>query len=92
MNELQPVLGNAVKVPLNRPLVGVVIEENGQEVVRYSAEEDSAEPTDAAGLSDVTKQALAVIGAWSDLDWNAMEEGLRRIRHANPPTPPIDDL
>jgi hypothetical protein len=33
---------------------------------------------------------LAVIGAWSDLDWEEFSSELDRIRHASRPTPPID--
>ena len=45
--------------------------------------------------SSVKKQAsadevLALAGAWGERDWNQVEEELNRIRHASPPTPPIE--
>ena len=50
------------------------------------------EPLDETLLPEVTRAALGVIGAWSDLDWDEMVEALDRIRHESTPTPPIDDL
>ena len=38
------------------------------------------------------QSALDLIGAWSDLPWEPMEETLDRIRHESQPTPPIDEL
>lgn len=35
--------------------------------------------------------ALAVAGAWRDLQGDDEFEALDRIRHASPPTPPIDE-
>lgn len=57
--------------------------------MRYFVDEAAA---DAATSDDVTEAALAMIGAWSDLDWDDMERELYRIGHENPPMPPIDDL
>lgn len=34
--------------------------------------------------------ALDLAGAWSDIPWESMERELDRIRHSNPPTPPIE--
>lgn len=70
----------------NQPLIGVILEEHGQEVVRYFAEEAEA---DAAIPRGATQDALAVAGAWSDLNWDDMEKALDRIRHESPPSPPI---
>lgn len=66
-------------------LIGVPLKENGQEVTRYFVDEG-----DAATSESATRDALSVIGAWSDLDWDEMVETLDRIRHASRPTPPID--
>ncbi|RIK25232.1 MAG: hypothetical protein DCC55_40740 [Chloroflexi bacterium] len=71
----------------DQPLIGIIVEEDGQAVVRYFAEEEGA---DAARPLDATQAALNVIGAWSDLDWEEMREALDRIRHETPPTPPIE--
>jgi hypothetical protein len=35
-------------------------------------------------------EALGLVGAWSDLDWDEMIEALDRIRHESKPTPPIE--
>lgn len=47
---------------------------------------------DAAMTPDVIARALALAGAWSDLDWEETASALDRIRHASTPTPPLDDL
>jgi hypothetical protein len=70
----------------NQPLIGIPFEEDGQEVVRYFAEEALA---DRAVSSDATQEALNLAGAWRDLSWKEMEHELDRIRHESTPTPPI---
>ncbi len=74
-------------VEQDQALIGVPLKENGQEVTRYFVDEGDA---DAATSESVTRDALGVIGAWSDLDWDEMVETLDRIRHESRPTPPID--
>jgi len=71
----------------DQPLIGVMVNENGRNLIRYFTEETAA---DEALSSEVTQAALNVIGAWSDLDWDAMEVDLDRIRHESTPTPPIE--
>jgi hypothetical protein len=68
------------------PLIGLIFEENGHEVVRYFTEEKAA---DAAVSENATQKALGVIGAWRDLDWDETVAALDRIRHESKPTPPI---
>jgi hypothetical protein len=68
------------------PLIGIIFEENGQEVVHYLTEEKAA---DAAVTRSATQKALGVIGAWSDLDWDETVAALDQIRHESKPTPPI---
>jgi hypothetical protein len=68
------------------PLIGIIFEENGKEVVRHFTEEKAA---DAAVSQSATQKALDVIGAWSDLDWDETVAALDRIRHESKPTPPI---
>jgi hypothetical protein len=46
------------------PLIGLIFEENGQEVVRYFTEEKAA---DAAVSHNAIQKALGVIGAWREL-------------------------
>ncbi|MDP2663525.1 MAG: hypothetical protein Q8R28_22660 [Dehalococcoidia bacterium] len=68
------------------PLIGVILKEDSQEVVRYFAEETEA---DAAIPQEVTQDALSLAGAWSEISWSEMEKGLERIRHESPPSLPI---
>jgi hypothetical protein len=81
----QPVPGLLVQD--NQPLIGIPVEENGHEGVRYFTDEQAA---DAAVPHSTTQAALSVIGAWSDMDWEEMAEALDRIRHESQPTPPIE--
>lgn len=80
---------SSLLVRSDQPLIGVLLEEDGREVVRYFAEEEAAE---TALPERVTQEALSMIGAWSDLDWGEMLEALDRIRHESRPTPPITEL
>jgi hypothetical protein len=41
-------------------------------------------------LDRATLDALSVLGAWDELDWDETEAALYEIRHRNPPAPPID--
>ena len=68
------------------PLIGLIFEENGQEVVCYFTEEKAA---DAAVSHNATQKSLDVIGAWRDLDWDETVAAVDRIRHESKPTPPI---
>ena len=77
----------SLEARLDQPLIGVIVQQNGQEVVRYFADEAAA---DAALADDVVQDALALAGAWSDLDFDEMLDALERIRHESTPTPPID--
>lgn len=70
----------------DQPLIGVLVEEDGEEMVRYFSEEQEADTV--ASLS-VTQDALRLAGAWSDLDWEELEQELDRIRHETPPSPPL---
>lgn len=44
---------------------------------------------DAIVDDDIVQAAISLAGAWSDLDWDEMVEALDRIRHSNPPSPPL---
>ncbi len=76
----------SMSVGHDQPLIGIPVRENGRSVVRYFADDDSA---DVAAAAAVTQQALAAIGSWSDLDWDEMIDALARIRHDSTPTPPM---
>jgi hypothetical protein len=64
-------------------LIGI-LDEDG--TVHYFCREEDAK---RATGPESTAQALALAGAWADLDWEAMEKELNRIRHERPPSPPI---
>ncbi len=68
----------------DQPLIGIM--DDHQRHVRYFITEEDANAT----LPDVDlEEALALAGAWSDLDWEAMEDGLERLRHESKPTLPL---
>jgi hypothetical protein len=69
-----------------QPLIGVIAEEQGHEVVRYFIEEQEA---DKVMVHNTTQDALALAGAWSDLEWDELEKALESIRHESHPTPPL---
>ncbi len=71
------------------PLIFIPGDEHGEEVTYVFASEEEA---DARVSQGDMRRALAAIGSWSDLDWDDMVRQLNQIRHASPPTPPIDDL
>ena len=43
-----------------------------------------------AQLDRVTLDALCVLGAWDDLDWDDMAASFARMRHENPPAPSVE--
>ena len=71
---------------LGQPLIGVIAEEQGREVVRYFTEEQEV---DKVMLQSTTQDAVALSGAWSDLEWDELEKALDSIRHESHPTPPF---
>ncbi len=79
---------NSITLREDQALVGIPIEQHGQQVVCYAAEDDAA--ADQTVTQEAITHALAAIGSWSDLDWDEMEQALDRIRHESRPTPPID--
>ncbi len=54
------------------------------------ADEHARDGVQGEPSDEVVADALGLAGAWSDLDWEQTAEELDRIRHTNPPTPPID--
>ena len=67
-------------------LIAVPDTEDGKEVTRYFVSEEAAD----AAFPGRIRETSDLAGIWSDLDWDAMEEALDRIRHESVPTPPID--
>ena len=72
---------------LDQPLIGVLVEENGELLMRYFTDPRAAA---AARSEKALQKALNVIGAWSDLDWDEAVAELDRIRHENSPVPPSE--
>lgn len=71
----------------DQPRIAVPIGEAGREAACYFAENDSAE---SATANRITREAIGVLGAWADLDWDEMKHALDRIRRESVPTPPIE--
>jgi hypothetical protein len=69
-------------VPVEQPLIGVMTQEDGNDVVRYFFED-----VPSSRQSSLDAQRLA--GAWSDLDWDEIATVLERMRHDSPPSPPL---
>ena len=70
----------------DQPLAAIFVADDSDEV-RYVFDDPTAPATEPS--ADV-QAALSVIGAWSDLHWEARADDLHRIRHESPPPPPID--
>lgn len=78
---------HSLTVRPDQPLIGVLIEEDDHVIVRYFADEGEA---DEASTPPAIQRALALAGAWRDMDWATALKDLDRIRHESEPTPPID--
>ncbi len=87
MPELEPTQHHSLTVRRDHPLIGVPLEEGGQEAIRHFTDEEEA---DAASPAASVQQALSLFGAWQDIDTPDALDILDRIRHASKPTPPID--
>ncbi len=86
MQQPEPMHPARLQTETEQPLIGVVVEEQGLEFVRYFGAEAAA---DAATSEGDLAAALSVIGAFGDLDWDEMEDALDRIRHESTPSPPF---
>lgn len=74
----------------DEPLYAIPIDgPHGEAYTLYTSDEH---PFDTATERADIEAALALFGAWSDLDWAEAEEELYHIRHDSTPTPPIEDL
>lgn len=69
----------------DQPLIGIPAD--GDRVDYFTDDEDVT-----AASSRPPANPAAMIGAWSDLDWNAAVDALDRIRHESPPTPPLSEI
>ncbi len=69
----QPIRAPLVQDESDAPLIGIVREEDGRIATHYFMSEAEA---DASLPADGIQRALDLAGAWSDLDWDAMEGAL----------------
>lgn len=87
----EPLNPHSFDAPSDRPLIGIPLEENGREFVRYFTDEAEA---DKAMASHRHKDVRHLAGAWKradpNLGWDEVADELDRIRHESKPTPPID--
>lgn len=77
---------HSLSVRGDRPLLGVIVQEGDEEVVRYFTDEQD---TNRAARQRRIEKALSLAGAWADLDWEEALDSLDRIRHESRPTPPV---
>ena len=87
--EQQHIHESSLAVHTDQPLIGIVLVEDGQEVVHLFVDEADA---DAAVAEHSWSVARTLAGAWNDLDWDETVDELDRIRHESVATPSIDDL
>ncbi len=87
MQRREPRAGSVLDARPDQPLIGVVVQQDGQEVVRYFADETAA---GNVVPPDAVERALAAVGTWADLDFDEPLDALERIRHQSTPSPPID--
>ena len=73
-----------LRASCSQPVYSVPVYEHGRWSVRCFTSEEEAD----SALADIAARRVA--GAWADLDWEELAGELDRIRHATPPTPPID--
>ncbi len=74
---------------IHQPLIGVPVDVNGHEEVRYFV--DEAQADEALG-QDANRAPVKLAGVWSDLDAEDMLATLDKIRHESKPTSPIDTI
>jgi hypothetical protein len=71
---------------VGEPIYMRPLDDEGQAWEFYWTEEE----VDEAITDEDIQEALALAGAWSDLDADEVLAELDRIRHANPPTPLLE--
>ncbi len=83
MSEPEAHGGVAFAARADQPLIGLIDQRCGTEVVHYFA--DEADADEALGQSGA-REALRLLGAWSHLDSDDALDELDRIRHESRPT------
>jgi hypothetical protein len=78
---------DGVVIPAGQEMIAIPDEIDGHAIVRYFASDEEA---DAAFGADSIAEAIALLGAWGDLDWEEAVKELDRIEQDRIPTPPID--
>lgn len=87
MQEFQSRQRRSFEVRRDQPLIGVIMQEDGESVVRYTLDDEDT----GFAAEDSVRRALNLAGAWKDLEsWDDVEAELDRIRHESRPTPGID--
>jgi len=70
--------GSSLTAQRKQLVFAIPVDEDGREEMRYFTEEDDQ---GTSSHEEDIQEALSVIGAWSDLDWDQTIEELDRIRH-----------
>lgn len=73
----------------DQPLIAIIRRQDGEEFVDYFTSEAAADAALEKADKERIQRVLNLAGKWSDLDWDAMEKELYRIRHESKPTPPL---
>jgi len=85
----QPEPVHSLSARLDQPLIAVVVEENGGDVIKYFVADEEA---DAYVKATQRGSVESLAGAWSHMDEDDVLDSLERIRHESRPTPPLADL
>lgn len=80
--ERRPRPSASLAVTPDQPLIGIMVVEDGQQIVHYFADEDEIE---AALPTPTIDDVRSLAGVWSDLDWEEALDELDRIRHESKP-------
>jgi hypothetical protein len=86
----QPEPAQGLSARLDQPLIAVIIEEHGQDIIRYFVDEKEADAFVKERRRVGSVESLA--GAWSYMDEDEVLDSLDRIRHESRPTPPLEDI
>lgn len=79
----------SLRARMDQPLIAIPVARDGREEVLHFVSEAEA---DAALGGRSVQQALALAGAWSHLNADAMLDALHHLRHESAPTPALTDL
>jgi len=86
----QPEPAPGLSARLDQPLIAVVVEEDGEDVIRHFVAAKEADAYLKDRMSGGRVESLA--GVWSHMDEDDLLDGLDHIRHESRPTSPLDHL